>query len=85
MGIPSYFSYIIKNHPNIIKKYIKDVLKVDNLYLDCNSIIYDAYRKIECNKFTENVSINISVSIIKQVIKIFQNEYKLIVFLFLLL
>jgi len=68
MGIPSYFSYIIKNHPNIIKKYIKDVLKVDNLYLDCNSIIYDAYRKIECNKFTENVSINISVSIIKQVI-----------------
>jgi 5'-3' exonuclease len=66
MGIPSYFSYIIKNHPNIIKKYIKDVLKVDNLYLDCNSIIYDAYHKMEVDKI--KVTENISVSIINQVI-----------------
>ena len=43
MGIPSYFSYIVKNHPAIIKKYIKNVLIVDNLYLDRNSIMYDAY------------------------------------------
>ena len=64
MGIPSYFSHLIKNHPSIIKKYIKDILKVDNLYLDCNSIIYDAYRKIEFDKLTENISVNI----IKQVI-----------------
>ena len=64
MGIPSYFSYVIKNHPSIIKKYIKDVLKVDNLYLDCNSIIYDAYRKIELDKLTENIQ----ESIITQVI-----------------
>ncbi len=64
MGIPSYFSYIIKNHPSIIKKYVKDFLKVDNLYLDCNSIIYDAYRKIELDKFTQNIS----ERIIKQVI-----------------
>jgi 5'-3' exoribonuclease 1 len=64
MGIPSYFSYVIKNHPSIIKKYIKDVLKVDNLYLDCNSIIYDAYRKIELDKLTENIP----ESIITQVI-----------------
>ena len=59
MGIPSYFSYIVKNHPSIIKKYIKDVLKVDNLYLDCNSIIYDAYSKIEFDKLTESVAISI--------------------------
>jgi len=64
MGIPSYFSYIVKNHPNIIKKYINDVLKVDNLYLDCNSIIYDAYSKMEFDTLTESVS----VSIIKRVI-----------------
>jgi len=64
MGIPSYFSYIIKNHPTIIKKYVKDVLKVDNLYLDCNSIIYDAYSKMEFDKLTEAISI----SIIKRVI-----------------
>ena len=59
MGIPSYFSYIVKNHPSIIKKYIKDVLKVDNLYLDCNSIIYDAYSKMEFDKLTESVAISI--------------------------
>ena len=64
MGIPFMFSYIVKNHPTIIKKYIKDVLKVENLYLDCNSIIYDAYSKMEFDTLTESVS----VSIIKRVI-----------------
>jgi len=59
MGIPSYFSLLIKNYPNIIKKYLKDVLKVDNLYLDCNSIIYDAYNKMEVDKLTENIAISI--------------------------
>jgi 5'-3' exoribonuclease 1 len=64
MGIPFMFSYIVKNHPSIIKKYVKDVLKVDNLYLDCNSIIYDAYSKMEFDKLTESVA----VSIIRRVI-----------------
>jgi 5'-3' exonuclease len=59
MGIPSYFSYIVKNHPNIIRKYIKNVLKVDNLYLDCNSIIYDAYNKMEFTTLTESVALSI--------------------------
>jgi len=64
MGIPSYFTFVVKNHPSIIKKYVKDVLNVDNLYLDCNSIIYDAYSKMKFDKLTESVSI----SIIRQVI-----------------
>ena len=64
MGIPAMFSYIVKNYPSIIKKYSKDILKVDNLYLDCNSIIYDAYSKMEFDKLTETVA----VSIIKRVI-----------------
>lgn len=59
MGIPFYFSHLVKNHPEIIKRYIKDVLKVDNLYLDCNSIIYDAYNKMEFNTLTESVAISI--------------------------
>jgi 5'-3' exoribonuclease 1 len=59
MGIPSYFSHLVKNHPYIIKKYVKDVLNVDNLYLDCNSIIYDAYSKMEFDKLTESVAISI--------------------------
>ena len=41
MGIPSYFSYIVKNHIAIIKKYVPSVIPVHNLYMDCNSIIYD--------------------------------------------
>jgi 5'-3' exonuclease len=64
MGIPSYFSYIIKNYPNIIQKYNSNLFNVDNLYLDCNSIIYDVYSKIEFDKLTEAVAI----SIIKNVI-----------------
>jgi 5'-3' exoribonuclease 1 len=59
MGIPSYFSYIVKNHPNIIKKYIANALSVDNLYLDCNSIIYDAYSKMEFDKLTNTIAISI--------------------------
>lgn len=59
MGVPSYFSFIVRNHPNIIKKYVKDVLKVDNLYLDCNSIIYDAYNKMDFSSLTETVAVSI--------------------------
>ena len=50
MGIPSYFSYIIKNYSNIIRTFAA-LFSVPNpfqhLYLDCNSIIYDAVRIIE--------------------------------------
>lgn len=45
MGIPSYFSYVIKEHRNIIKKLQN--INYDNLYLDSNSIIYDAIHTIE--------------------------------------
>jgi len=38
MGIPSYFSYVLKNH-KIIKKMID--IKCTSLFLDANSIIYD--------------------------------------------
>ena len=54
MGIPSYFSYIVKNHANIIKKLSANTIKVDNLYLDCNSIIYDAVHNIDFSKLIES-------------------------------
>ena len=38
MGIPSYFSYVLKNH-KIIKKLT--TIKCNSLFLDANSIIYD--------------------------------------------
>lgn len=43
MGIPSYFSYIIRKHPYIITR----LQKADNLYLDSNSIIYDMVASLE--------------------------------------
>ena len=46
MGIPSYFSYIVKNHSNIIKRLQTINKKINNLYLDSNSIIYDALAKL---------------------------------------
>ena len=67
MGIPYFFSHLVKNHPSIIKKYIKNVLKVDNLYLDCNSIIYDAYSKMEFNALTESVAISIIRRVISKI------------------
>lgn len=49
MGIPSYFSFVVKNYPNIIQKFSS--FPIDNLYLDANSIIYDAIRSIDSDKF----------------------------------
>lgn len=50
MGIPYYFSHIIRKYNNIIIKLDKNSL-IDNFYLDCNSIIYDiVYETIELYK-----------------------------------
>ena len=54
MGIPSYFSYIVKNHANIIKKLSSNTIRINNLYLDCNSIIYDSVHNIDFTKLVES-------------------------------
>ena len=57
MGIPSYFSYIIKNYSNIIlndKRLLQNNIRFSNLLMDCNSIIYDEFRKLE--KITPKVN-----------------------------
>jgi len=53
MGIPSYFSYIVKNHASILHKLSLTHFTVDNFYLDCNSIIYDVVHKIDFSKINE--------------------------------
>jgi 5'-3' exonuclease len=45
MGIPSYFSYIVKNHNNIIRKLNSYKMIITHFYLDSNSIIYDVIHK----------------------------------------
>lgn len=54
MGIPSYFSFIVRNHAKIIKKIENSTIQVNNLYLDCNSIIYDAVHNIDFTSLNES-------------------------------
>ena len=67
MGIPSYFSYIVKNHPEIIQKYYNSSFIVSNFYLDCNSIIYDSYAKLDPSTLSENTGIQIINSVISKI------------------
>ena len=47
MGIPSYFIHLVKNHTSIIKHYDSSIIDIENLYLDSNSIIYDAVLNVK--------------------------------------
>ena len=56
MGIPSYFSHIIEKYSKIV---LKNVEKVDNLFMDCNSIVYDVLRTMDVSNIDfENELIN---------------------------
>ena len=54
MGVPSFYAYIVRNHAKIIKKLEDSTIQVNNLYLDCNSIIYDAVRSIDFANLEES-------------------------------
>ena len=58
MGIPAYFSHIIKNYPSILKNitfYQSSQISFHSLYMDCNSIIYDSLRKITEETVNNNI------------------------------
>ena len=80
MGIPSYFSYIVKNHSQIIKKYsvFLNDHTINNLYLDSNSIIYDSYRiMLETNSLlTKTKFENKLIELICKQIEIYINIIK---------
>ena len=67
MGIPAFFAYLIKNHINIVKKLSSNPIKVDNLYLDCNSIIYDAVYKMGVTTMTEDAANKIIATVIHSI------------------
>ena len=70
MGIPSYFKHVIQRYRSIIRKY-DGSLRIDNLYLDSNSIIYDAVRSenVKGKKDIESAILNEVVNKIEFYIK----------------
>lgn len=76
MGIPSFFSYIVRNNSSIIKKIKSDQI-INNLYLDSNSIIYDSFHSIK-KKYNGNKE-EFELELIKKVcekIEYYINEIK---------
>jgi 5'-3' exonuclease len=68
MGIPFYFSYIVKNHSSIIKKLCKNNgTTIHNLFLDCNSIIYDIVHTMNYEELTDTVSASIIRNVILKI------------------
>lgn len=53
MGIPSYFSNIVKRHKSIIKR-LAGLPDIHNLYMDTNGLIYDAVRVVGTNRGMSN-------------------------------
>ena len=81
MGIPSYFSYVIKNYANIIRDY-NSFFKSSNkpftrLYMDCNSIIYDSYNDLK-PFFIDLSEDEIENKIIVEVVSRIENYIKMI-------
>ena len=73
MGIPSYFSYIIKNYGHIIRNLVDISFQpFSHLFMDCNSIIYDAVRSLETEDellFEGNMHETLEKKIIEKVVK----------------
>lgn len=68
MGIPCFYSYIIKNHSNIINELRNNK---HNLYIDGNSIIYDAFNEItKLEKLPNDIEKEIISRVIKNLISL---------------
>ena len=69
MGIPFFYTHIIKTHAGILREFINSNKKatINNLYLDCNSIIYDCLR--EFNSVNEAKLIEATIKRIDQLIE----------------
>ena len=57
MGVPSYFSYVLRKHRNLLKEVHQ--IKCDVLYLDSNSLIYDSISDVDIYKSIYEKVLNI--------------------------
>lgn len=68
MGIPSYFSHIIRNYKGIIQQYQRQQ-QYTHLFMDSNSIIYDCVHKM-ANPSDQTIIDNVIVKIDQYIKKI---------------
>ncbi len=66
MGIPYYFSYIIKNYPNILINRKNFNKQIDYLLIDSNSIVYDSFH--EMDEFPKQLQFEFESQLISNVI-----------------
>ena len=74
MGIPVYFSHIIKNYSQILKK-IQQKQSFDVFFLDANSIIYDVYYNILKSEVKFKSNQELEKEIIKSTLLKLRNLY----------
>lgn len=75
MGIPAYFSYIVKNYHKLLLKLSNSNLNTHNFYMDCNSIIYDCVTELDKN-LPNDVSIDNIISNVCKKIDLYINIIK---------
>jgi len=66
MGIPSYFKHVITKYRAILTEYESTKIHIDNLYLDSNSIIYDAVRSDRV-KSSKNIEEDILIEVVERI------------------
>ena len=76
MGIPAYFSNLIKEHSDILKKFNFFKLKVDFFYLDSNSIIYDCLKNANYDEFSKTNNFTIVYQLVYEKLNTYINILK---------
>jgi len=66
MGIPAYFSHIIRDYKPIIQN-LNTHANYQHLFLDSNSIIYDSLRKMEISISDPNFETNLAHAVCEQI------------------
>ena len=79
MGIPAFFSFIIKNYPSIVRNlnyHNENNTDFDNLFMDCNSIVYDVYNQLVKENVHFHDTEHIETFLIEKVIEKIENYIK---------
>jgi 5'-3' exonuclease len=80
MGIPFYFSYLIKNHRALLQKYVRGRMTVDNFFIDANPLIYNSINQHRYNKEDYQPIVENVIQQIRELISTFTPQMTFIAF-----